>query len=307
MSSGQNQGEPAMLLLMVLVVFGCAGLAVVASEQRLLARPFFRWLRFGEVWIINLFTNHRYDACLDWLRYAQLQDTTGVSPTITALTNACFGPGYLVGVPADQLNAYYHDVDAAIDRAWRDDDAITTVGRRRSFWRHRLALCAVFFAAQQISDQAYAGKLYRGAGQNVADDFADRQIQPVEIGAHSGQQVPDKLPLFAEALSPEEWLSWNRIPVANGIPDRDATRRAFIQQLGPRWNGIDALPPYMQALFAAFALKGAQKREESDDLLGQAGAWPGRRKKDFASTPRLAAESTNSARSRNRRQGAADR
>ena len=84
-----------------------------------------------------------------------------------------------------------------------------------------------------------------------------------------GQVVPDKLPLFAEALSPEEWIAWHRIEVVKGIPDREATRRAFVQQLGPRWKGVENLPLYIQALVAAFALKGAQKREESEALLGK--------------------------------------
>jgi intracellular multiplication protein IcmP len=74
---------------------------------------------------------------------------------------------------------------------------------------------------------------------------------------------------MAEPFMPEEWISYNRIPVVNGIPDRDATRRAFQLQLGPRWKGFDNLPPYLQALIAAFALKGAQKRDESDEFLGK--------------------------------------
>ena len=95
-------------------------------------------------------------------------------------------------------------------------------------------------------------------------------FNPIKTSARIlGGLVPDKLPLFAEALSPEEWISWHRIVVTNNIPDREATRRAFVQQLGPRWNGIEMAPLYMQALFAAYALKGAQKREESDDFLGQ--------------------------------------
>jgi intracellular multiplication protein IcmP len=100
------------------------------------------------------------------------------------------------------------------------------------------------------------------------------KFNPSNSGRILGGEVPDKLPMFAEPLSPEEWISWNRIPVVNGIPDRDATRRAFIQQLGPRWTGMDSAPPHIKGLIAAFAIKGAQKREESDDLLGRlALAW----------------------------------
>src|SRR5262249_5979812 len=95
-------------------------------------------------------------------------------------------------------------------------------------------------------------------------------FNPIKSSARvPGSPVPDKLPLFAEALSPEEWISFHRIPVTNNIPDREATRRAFLLQLGPKWNGASGQPAYVQALLAAFALKGVQKREESDDLLGK--------------------------------------
>ena len=57
--------------------------------------------------------------------------------------------------------------------------------------------------------------------------------------------------------------------MTNGIPDREAARRALLLQLGPRWNGIEGQPSHIRALYAAFALKGVQKREESDDLLGR--------------------------------------
>ncbi len=89
-----------------------------------------------------------------------------------------------------------------------------------------------------------------------------------------GEAVPTSLPLFAEGLSPEEWVAMNRIPVVKGegdkqFPDREATRRAFQQQLGPRWTGPGCLDDAQRCLYAAFALKGAQKRKESDALLGR--------------------------------------
>ncbi len=92
-------------------------------------------------------------------------------------------------------------------------------------------------------------------------------------GKHSsraaGDPIPERLPIFAEALSPEEWLAFHDIKLVNGLPEREAVRKALITQLGPRWTGPDALPPYLRALFAAFVLKGAQQRNESDDLLSE--------------------------------------
>jgi intracellular multiplication protein IcmP len=68
---------------------------------------------------------------------------------------------------------------------------------------------------------------------------------------------------------PEEWLAYHNINLVNGLPEREAVRKALIAQLGPRWTGVENLQSYQRALFAAFAMKGAQKRVESDDLLGE--------------------------------------
>jgi intracellular multiplication protein IcmP len=115
-------------------------------------------------------------------------------------------------------------------------------------------------------------------------------FNPVKSSARTpGDPVPDKLPLFAEALSPEEWIAWHRIPVTNGIADREATRRAFLLQLGPRWQGLTGLPNYALALLATFALKGTQRRDQSDELLGKLSlGWTP--EKGFWMEPAVAAE-----------------
>lgn len=84
-----------------------------------------------------------------------------------------------------------------------------------------------------------------------------------------GDPVPLALPIFAEALAPEEWISYHRIPIVSNIPEREAVRRALQLQLGPRWTGLAGLTLAQKCLFAAFSLKGAQKRKESDHLLGR--------------------------------------
>tara|TARA_B100001750_G_C15510066_1_gene603003 strand:- start:512 stop:1768 length:1257 start_codon:yes stop_codon:yes gene_type:complete len=84
-----------------------------------------------------------------------------------------------------------------------------------------------------------------------------------------GALVPAQLPLFAEALSPEEWAAFHKIPMPDGKVDRDAADEAFALQLGEKWRGPQKLKPYMQVLLAAFALKAARKRLESDQMMGQ--------------------------------------
>ena len=83
-----------------------------------------------------------------------------------------------------------------------------------------------------------------------------------------GAPVPAELPSFAEALGPEEWIAYNSIPIPDGKLDEDATREAFIRQLGPRWKGPNGLAPHKKILLAAFCLKAARKRGDADDMLG---------------------------------------
>lgn len=84
-----------------------------------------------------------------------------------------------------------------------------------------------------------------------------------------GSPVPAELPLFAEALGPEEWLAYNRISIPDGKIDREETEEAFIAQLGPRWKGPNAMEDYKQVLLAAFCMKAARKRVEADEMLGR--------------------------------------
>lgn len=83
-----------------------------------------------------------------------------------------------------------------------------------------------------------------------------------------GAPVPAELPLFAEALGPEEWVAYYDIPVPNGKIDEEAAARAFTKQLGPPWRGTMHMAPYKQVLLAAFCLKSVRKRREADEMLG---------------------------------------
>ena len=106
-----------------------------------------------------------------------------------------------------------------------------------------------------------------------------------------GAPVPAELPLFAEALGPEEWVAYNQVPVPDGALDENATYIAFAKQLGPRWQGPMKLPAYKQILLAAFCLKAARKRNESDDMLGRlAGCWSHDQKLQLGKDPKLLKE-----------------
>ncbi|QQG36700.1 MAG: type IV secretion system protein [Micavibrio aeruginosavorus] len=91
-----------------------------------------------------------------------------------------------------------------------------------------------------------------------------------------GSPVPSVLPLFSEALGPEEWIAFNSIPIPDGKLDEHAAYIAFARELGPRWQGWQKLAPYKQVLLAAFCLKSARKRKDSDELLGRLSVcWQG--------------------------------
>ena len=84
-----------------------------------------------------------------------------------------------------------------------------------------------------------------------------------------GAPVPAELPLFAEALGPEEWVAYNEVPVPDGKIDSEIAARAFAKQLGPPWRGYQHLEPYKQILLASFCLKAVRKRDASDNMLGE--------------------------------------
>lgn len=92
------------------------------------------------------------------------------------------------------------------------------------------------------------------------------QKQPVRP---PGSPVPAELPVFAEALSPEEWVVYSEIPVVEKKINEEAATKAFAKQLGPRWRGAKNLEPYKQILLAAFCLKASRKRTDSDTMLGR--------------------------------------
>lgn len=84
-----------------------------------------------------------------------------------------------------------------------------------------------------------------------------------------GQAVPSKLPMFAEALAPEEWIAYHEIQMQNNQLDVNQAYSALMEQLGERWQGPAKLPIHVQGLFAAFALRHARKRKDSEELLGE--------------------------------------
>ncbi len=83
-----------------------------------------------------------------------------------------------------------------------------------------------------------------------------------------GAPVPAELPLFSEALGPEEFVAYHSLHGKDGDLNGDVTYKAFVRQLGKPWRGPLKLKTHEQLLLAAFCLKAARKRKESDVMLG---------------------------------------
>jgi len=267
MSSSQNQPDTTWTLFVVGGVLFLGGWLI----WHFLKHPMLeilRWLRFAELWTVNLFLNHKYDACLDWLRSARFLDPQPSGEMVMA-TNQCFGVAYLRNVSAEDAPSYYtlaavplSDIERGITGYihWPIAFVFACFGLYTMFLSPRNKFRVKHNLESFIKVQA---KMWPVISPIV-------NFNPIKSSARiPGTAVPDKIPLFAEPFSPEEWVAWHRIPVTNQIPDREATRRAFLLQLGPRWNGPEGQPPHVRVLYAAFALKGVQRREESDDLLGR--------------------------------------
>ncbi|MDD5586217.1 MAG: hypothetical protein PHY92_04580 [Alphaproteobacteria bacterium] len=250
-----------------------------------------RYARMAELWIIGLFDQQAH-ACFQWLQAAQIGTVKPAPiPTAEAMQAAfgCYGGGDLRQLPPAEALKYYNITPASMG-------IITTLVGRYVRWVAVAACAGIGVYAWFLSSRN------KFKTRHNLESFIKAQarmwpvISPIVnfIPGRSsaripGEVVPDKLPLFAEALSPEEWISWHRIPVVNGIPEREKVRRAFLLQLGPRWQGSANLPLYISALFAAFAMKGVQKREEAEALLGRmAQSWSP--EKGFVMEDQLAAE-----------------
>jgi intracellular multiplication protein IcmP len=77
----------------------------------------------------------------------------------------------------------------------------------------------------------------------------------------------DKDGQWLEALDPKEWAQRHGVDIEDGAPDREAARAALSRQLRRPWTAVGDLPPYMQALVAAFVLRGNKKGDECYELL----------------------------------------
>lgn len=232
-----------------------------------------RWFRIVELWVFGFFDSQAR-GCAKWLFYAKVGADAIPNDDAYKWAQVCFGGGELKSLSNNAASAYYNITSESM--------SFVRIEAQQFIRWPAIALCVAFGVHMMFFSVRNKFKM-----KHTLESFIRAQadmwpvLSPVvnfNPAKHSaripGQAVPDKLPPFAEALSPEEWLAYHRIPVTDSIPARESVRRAFVAQLGPRWQGPDKLPLYIAGLFAAFALQGAQKRDACDDLLGKlAKSW----------------------------------
>jgi intracellular multiplication protein IcmP len=198
-----------------------------------------RWLRVAEIYIINLFTDD----------YRPLQQQ------LMQIHPSAIQPIHLMQM-TEAVNGFFRIPIIVIFAAMATFSA---------FKKYKHPYTRKFTIEQLVQEQASVF--------NVTKPMT--KFNPLDTSYRThGSPVPEKLPLFAEALTADEWVTYCNIPVNDGDIDHDAARRAFAQQLGGRWKGVSGLPHFAQALFVAFSMKANGMRSESDVFLGEiANCW----------------------------------
>jgi len=284
--AGNNNDDPVWILLILLTVIGgiCWGIWVFFEPQFLTG---LKYLRMAELGIMSIYDD-RAGYCFTWLRYAPVGELMPTDSVRLASHN-CFGAGDIQSMPIQEAIKYYNITS----------ESIGLIGQ---YVGSHLKWIVFIVCAGFAYVAAFVSKRNFFKTRHTLETFIKSQVSiwpvispivnfnPTKASARIlGHKVPDKTPLFAEAFAPEEWIAYHRIPVVNNVPEREAVRRAFMRQLGPRWNGYQDLPIHYLALFAAFALKGVQKRDESDDFLGKISlCWSA--DKGFKVSPELKSE-----------------
>jgi len=264
--AGNSSDDPTWLLFFLIAIFvGVCWVVWLFFGPQLM--EMIRYIRLVELAIVSPIDSHAA-ACLPWLWHVPNREVMP-SQVVYDATMRCFGGSEIRSLPLATKMNYYH----------LTPDSLGFISRLAGDYLRwvLLAVCGYYSYYALFVSKRNAFKI-----RHNLESFIKVQsemwpvIAPIKNfnpSKHSarilGQEVPDRIPLFAEPFAPEEWLSFYRVPVVNGVPDRECVRRAFCLQLGPRWTGFDALPPYIQGLVAAYALKGVQKREESDNFLGR--------------------------------------
>ncbi len=217
-------------------------------------RSMIRWVRYGEMWLMSFFVdaNHTVEWQGQPVNYHQMMDLAGKiapeqidSQLLSLLSTVALDPYLFVIIAITMCCGLWALFKGPGSEHRRKYDINTLIKKQSNIFP-------------------------------IISPFIDFNPSNMPVRP-PGAPVPAELPLFSEALSPEEWIVYNEIPVVDKKLDHEATNKAFAKQLGPRWRGAKHLAPYKQIMLAAFCLKAARKRADSDAMMGRlAKCWNGK-------------------------------
>lgn len=217
-----------------------------------------RWLRYAEMSAVSTFVGKNYTIVWDGMEIPYKQTVKNV-PNVIADCDTVENPDMLGHCLNDDTMRLISAL-ALEPLRWIIIGILGFMGiwaykyGPKTYYRRRMALDGL------LTHQA---KVFPVILPFVHFNPSDQPPRP------PGSPVPADLPLFAEALGPEEWIAYNNIPIPDGQIDEIAAHDAFSQQLGPPWRGAARLQDYKQVLLAAFCLKASRKRVDADHILSE--------------------------------------
>lgn len=241
---GPSSGHDNAIGWFILLVLAIAIMWLIWYAFEFEIKSMIRYIRWAEMWVVSFF----------------------VSPDYT--------------IPYNNTNINFHKlVDQTYDLPYKrlDDTTMGIINTGAMYpLRYVYALIIILFATwalfrgpeTQFRRQLGLDSLIKVQSHNFPVIAPFVNFNPAKQPVRPpGSPVPAELPLFSEALGPEEWLAYNQIPIPDGEIDEEATKNAFAQQLGQPWRGAQNLPDYKKILLASFCLKAARKRNDSDKML----------------------------------------
>ncbi len=246
MAEGQVVGSDNALGWFIILVLMLILIMIIWYFNHDDIRSFLRWIRYGEIWATSWFVSDSYT--VPWKdRYLEFEI-------------------WFEGIPNIEKQNITGEINTQI--------ATLALYPFRWIFSGVFILSAIWCAFKGPNTQfrkihtlgsliKAQSKIFPYIAPFVSFNPSNQRPRP------PGANVPAELPLFAEALGPEEWLAYEGVPVPDGKVNGNAAEKAFAKQLGASWRGWAHLPKHKQVLLASFCLKSVRKREESDTVLGE--------------------------------------
>lgn len=248
MADGKADGstEKFMGWAMILVLIAiCAYIVYRANTPDIL--NFVRWFRYGEMWLVAVLTPDSFMVKMLDGSEANLNEWLD---SVASIPKERIDFKLITAISAVALLPY----------RWLIIGIIALIG----LWAYRKGPGTQYTEVFDLNGfLRFQSKAFPVISPFIKFNPAEQPPRP------PGSAVPAELPIFAEALGPEEWLAYHQIPVPDGVIDEQAAFKAFARQLGPRWRGAKHLAPHKQIILAACCLKATRKREASDKMLGK--------------------------------------